>query len=398
MEAAGVALIVITSVASVIDLRDGLSAITLLSAGLIHAEGSRSIERVRRHPDPLVHVDLNSVWTFPAAVLLPFPLTAGVVIILYVHLWIRVNRTPPMRRIFSTAMFVVASYFVHLVVMTASSASGLAGGFPTLAGVGVLIAAAATYYALNLGFVLTAAYLRRVMTSVRTVVGRPSDNALEAATLCFGAFVAVAVANQPLLVVFALPLVLVLHRDVLIRQLRDDARTDHKTGLRNASAWNEHAGRQVARAQRQHGTLHVLLIDIDWFKSVNDTYGHLAGDEVLRSLADALRDEIRETDAVGRFGGEEFVIVLPDTSTDDMFGVAERVRARVNAITVPVTSTQNGNSDGSAAETVITGLTVSIGASSFPANGQDLDALVFAADTALYEAKNNGRDQTRLAR
>lgn len=391
VEAAAIVLITVSSVTSVIEGSDLLRAAALLCAGIAHAEGSRSVERIRRNPDPLVHVDLNSVWTFPAAIVLPFPLAAGVIVLLYVHVWVRVNRTPLMRRVFSTAMFVLATYLVHLLVSSFGWASTTGDRALGPSVVAILISAAAVYYAANLGLVVAAARARRVMTSVRQIVGRPSDNALEAATLCFGVFVAVAVAHQPLLVVFALPLVLVLHRNVLIRQLRDDARTDAKTGLRNATAWNDYATREIARAQRYHTTLHVLLIDIDWFKTVNDTYGHLAGDDVLRALADTLRDEIRTTDAVGRFGGEEFVVLLPDTTLADMRSVAERLRERVSVMTV---SSQGGDGpDG----TAITGLTISIGAASYPEHGTDVDTLVFAADSALYEAKNNGRNQTRVA-
>lgn len=397
VEAAALAVFATSIPNATIGSDDLLRAAALIVAALAHAEGSRGIERVRRLSDPVAHVDLNSVWTLPAALLLPFPLAASVIVIIYFHRWLRINRQDPYRRVFSTAMFVLTAYAASLIV-SASPVNGLfaEGSDRSLLSVAVLLAAGLGYATSNILLITVMIWVRQASsTPIRAAIGRPADNTLEAATLCFGAFVAVAVAYQPLLVVFALPLVLVLHRNVLIRQLRDDARTDQKTGLRNATAWNEHAGRQLARARRQQGRLHVLLLDIDWFKSVNDTYGHLAGDEVLRALAGALHDEIRETDAVGRFGGEEFVVVLPDTTTDETYGVAERIRERVSAMRVPVTSTQNGGGDPT--DTVITGLTVSVGVSSFPKHGDDLDTLVFAADTALYTAKNNGRDQIQLA-
>ena len=109
---------------------------------------------------------------------------------------------------------------------------------------------------------------------------------------------------------FVLPPVLVLHRAVLVHQLAEAARTDLKTGLLNAAAWHTQAERALSRNRRDDSPRGVLVLDLDHFKRVNDTYGHLAGDNVLVAVADALRGEVRDRDLVGRFGGEEFVVLL----------------------------------------------------------------------------------------
>ena len=140
--------------------------------------------------------------------------------------------------------------------------------------------------------------------------GDVDDNVLELATLTLGALVALVLGINPWLVALVLPPLLVLHRAVLVGQLEEAAAIDGKTGLLNAHTWGARAEHQLRRA-RGAGVPHaVLVLDLDHFKAVNDLYGHLAGDQVLAAVAKALRSEVRDRDLVGRFGGEEFVILL----------------------------------------------------------------------------------------
>ena len=97
---------------------------------------------------------------------------------------------------------------------------------------------------------------------------------------------------------------------MLVRQLEEDASTDGKTGLLNAAAWQDKAGRAVLRSERGDRPATVLVLDLDHFKLVNDRFGHLVGDQVLAAVAASVRDEVRDEDIVGRFGGEEFVVLL----------------------------------------------------------------------------------------
>jgi diguanylate cyclase (GGDEF)-like protein len=136
----------------------------------------------------------------------------------------------------------------------------------------------------------------------------------------------------------------------------------------------------------------VLVLDLDHFKDVNDTYGHLAGDEVLAAVADALQAEVRDGDLVGRFGGEEFVILLAAragrTEADALTSaqsVADRIRRRVASLAVGL-ETPDG-------PLTVAGLSVSVGAAVRPDGPADLRTLVHAADTALYAAKRAGRNR-----
>ena len=127
----------------------------------------------------------------------------------------------------------------------------------------------------------------------------------------------------------------------------------------------------------------LLLVDVDHFKRVNDGHGHLIGDEVLRALTTELRQQVRESDVVGRFGGEEFTVLLPGTDTAGAYGIAERLRA-------------SAASQSEAAADAPIGVTVSIGVAVLGQHGNDLFELLAAADMALYKAKAAGRDQVRV--
>jgi diguanylate cyclase (GGDEF)-like protein len=134
--------------------------------------------------------------------------------------------------------------------------------------------------------------------------------------------------------------------------------------------------------RRQARSAAVLMIDLDGFKQVNDMHGHLVGDTVLQRVAQVLTEEVRHTDAVGRFGGDEFAVLLPDTEATEAAAIAERIRQRVHELQAPVG----------------TGLSASIGVAAYPRVAEEtLEGMLAAADIALYTAKDNGRDQIRLA-
>jgi diguanylate cyclase (GGDEF)-like protein len=173
-------------------------------------------------------------------------------------------------------------------------------------------------------------------------------------------------------------------------QFRDASRSDAKTGLFDAVFWAKLVSDELDRTRRLGTTTAVLLLDIDHFKRVNDMYGHLAGDVVLRAVADALKSSVRGHDMVGRYGGEEFAIVLPGLNLGDVRQAAERVRAAVAALAVTAPDLA-GN------ERVISGLTTSVGAAVYPVHAVDRTSLLLAADAALYEAKSAGRDCVRIA-
>ncbi|MFC3153128.1 GGDEF domain-containing protein [Litoribrevibacter euphylliae] len=162
--------------------------------------------------------------------------------------------------------------------------------------------------------------------------------------------------------------------------------TDPLTHLSNRRHLMEHYQQEYQRAIRQQSPLSIFLVDLDHFKQVNDTFGHLSGDEALKVAAWTLKDTLRETDLVGRYGGEEFLVILPDTDGRAAIQVADRFRRalQANAIELP---------DGQRLT-----ITASIGLNtSIPKSLTDLDHFLASADKALYQAKNNGRNQVTIA-
>jgi diguanylate cyclase (GGDEF)-like protein len=207
---------------------------------------------------------------------------------------------------------------------------------------------------------------------------------LDLTETCVGILVTVCCALSALLLVIALPPVVLLQRSLLHSQLKAQARTDPKTGVLNAGAWQGEADLAVDRARRRREPLAVLIADVDHFKVVNDTHGHLTGDAVLRTLAAEMREQVRESDLVGRFGGEEFAILLTGTTADEACLVADRIRRGASVVKVFTNEK-------------IVGVTISIGVAILGVHGADLSQLLDAADRALYRAKDTGRDRVCLS-
>jgi len=153
--------------------------------------------------------------------------------------------------------------------------------------------------------------------------------------------------------------------------------TDHLTGLANRRRFERQLEREVGRMQRFGHPFSLLMIDIDSFKSLNDSFGHDAGDEAIRRLSKVLREGTRGIDLAARIGGEEFAVLLVETSKQGGFEVAERLRASIKAIEIPMAGH----------------ITASFGVAECPADAQTAPDVLKAADVALYEAKRNGRDQ-----
>jgi diguanylate cyclase (GGDEF)-like protein len=160
--------------------------------------------------------------------------------------------------------------------------------------------------------------------------------------------------------------------------------TDELTGLFNHRRFQEVMAVEVERARRFGQEMGLIMLDIDNFKRVNDTYGHMQGDLVLREVAQVLRDSAREIDEPARYGGEEMTVALPQTDLDGAYRFAERVRRRIEGLELPLLE-----GDGTLR------VTASVGAASLAtAPGQDADSLVAAADAALYRAKRSGKNRT----
>ena len=188
-------------------------------------------------------------------------------------------------------------------------------------------------------------------------------------------------AARPTLEVLASHLASSLSNARMIAELEKMARTDELTGLLNKRAMLDEADRKVAAAVRFGQPLSVLVTDIDFFKKVNDTYGHDVGDTVIRGVGDVLKKHKRNTDVVARFGGEEFVVLCEQTDAKGAMLLAERIREELAKIQFP-----------SANGAVI--VTCSIGIATFPDAGRDWETLFKASDEALYVSKRSGRNKS----
>jgi diguanylate cyclase (GGDEF)-like protein len=161
-------------------------------------------------------------------------------------------------------------------------------------------------------------------------------------------------------------------------ELKARARTDDLTALPNFRAFRERIDAEIERAGRYPERFGVLVLDLDRFKKYNDTFGHPAGNEALRRVAQAIRDTVRTVDFSARYGGEEFAVVVPQVDGAALVAIADRIRVNVEALPAPA--------DGGP-------LTVSIGAAMYPDDGRDRERLFQTADERLYEAKNAGRNR-----
>jgi len=172
----------------------------------------------------------------------------------------------------------------------------------------------------------------------------------------------------------------VLEAKRLMEHLRESALRDAMTGLYNRRFLEEYVATLVAGSQRRKAPFSVLMLDLDYFKQVNDTHGHEAGDKVIKTLADLLQRNVRSSDMAVRYGGEEFLMVLLDTPADAAMQVAEKIRSEVEATKVPLASTMLQK-------------TISIGVAEYPKDSDTFWQVVKFADVALYQAKSSGRNR-----
>lgn len=178
---------------------------------------------------------------------------------------------------------------------------------------------------------------------------------------------------------FAAHAALALRNAWLLGQVQKLAETDALTGVANRRTFETELEAELSRARRNGEELTLVMIDIDHFKSLNDTYGHQVGDDVLRGLAGALGAHCRDFDTIARYGGEEFAVILPSCTLDESPIVAERLRGAVSEVKT------------------LTTVTASAGSATFPVHAHDAESLIKAADDALYESKRAGRNRVTMS-
>jgi diguanylate cyclase (GGDEF)-like protein len=349
-----------------------------------------SIELTGRAAEPAGYrKNVLGVWLFPMAVLLP-PLyvMAALIAPMWLLQW-RNWRNVVHRRVFSTAAqglaYGAASAIFHAITRQQDWAPGRGGWALWLL---ALAAGALAQRVINTGLVMTAAKGSDRSLNVRQSLFTREPLYNDLAEVSIGALVAIAATDAWYLVLIALPLATLLQRSLHHAQLTAASRLDAKTGLLNALTWQREARVELTRASRTRTPLALAMIDIDHFKKVNDTYGHLAGDAVLASLAATMRAVLRDYDIIGRFGGEEFSVLLPHTPAAEAAQAAERLRCKLAQLVIPT---------GNGPDRVPLQVTVSIGVATLESSHRDLDELIAAADVALYRAKAAGRNCIRVS-
>ena len=369
-------------------VRDVVTFVVLVGCGAVSTEVSRRLG-VPSNRENRPYKDLLSAWTLPIALLLPPVYALLAPVPLYLHTQLRLARVAPMKRTFNVAAVGLAGF------VTATTHALLAGHGPpydltSLVGTpgGVAATGIAAVAGALVNILLVTEVIRRVApaTSARQLVADRDSIVTDAAELGMGIVTAVCWLAAPVLVAALLPPVLLLQRTLVHAELQEAARMDAKTRLANPAYWRHVASREVARAIRGDGRLAVLLLDIDHFKRINDTYGHLVGDHALAAIATTISENVRPSDLVGRFGGEEFAVLLPRANLSVAARTAERIRTRVERRSLPV-----------APGSPPLRLTISVGVAALRSNAVDLGGLLESADVALYAAKAAGRNTVRLA-
>lgn len=244
-----------------------------------------------------------------------------------------------------------------------------------------IMASAIAYVAVNHVMVGLALVLARNVSWRESGILDAETLSTETILLFMGAVIAVLWTINPWLIVPALSPLVLMYKALMIPQLKHDAQVDAKTGLLNARHFTACFTSEMERAQRFNRPLSLIMADLDLLRNINNTYGHLAGDRVLSEMGRVIRETIREFDIAGRFGGEEFAIVLPEVEIGEAHEVGERLREAVEATTVII-----GTSD-----TPIT-VTMSLGIASISPDVTTPNALLHEADIAVYQAKLRGRN------
>jgi diguanylate cyclase (GGDEF)-like protein/putative nucleotidyltransferase with HDIG domain len=320
------------------------------------------------------------VFLIPAVMLLPPELVALLGLVQHVPEWLK-NRNAWYSQTFNICNYTLANLAAWACFHTTLNADGLLASHDLRLALGGTVASA-VLVAVN--HVLLAPMLHFFYSHSIKELGifsfesLSTDLVLAALGVGIGTFWDL----NPWLIPFAVAPLLLIHRSLSVPQLQEEARVDPKTGLFNARYFAATLADELGRAARFERTLSLIMADLDLLRDINNTYGHLAGDAVLKGIAETFRTELRHYDVPARFGGEEFAILLPETPPEQAVEIAERIRRAVAERAFDVeTSSEPIHA------------TVSIGVASFPRDAADANELIHQADLAVYRAKLQGRNR-----
>jgi diguanylate cyclase (GGDEF)-like protein len=360
---------------------DLLLGLALLGCGIIAIESTRSMKETHGE----VVRDLQAVWLLAIAITLPpafaflapIPLTA-----------VKILRLPGVvvyRRVFSAATVSLAYGFASVVFHAIPDS--VAGPFPRTGEHALTWTASVALCGLlgwfiNYILIVVAIKLSDPASRVRDLIGSRESITTDLLELSLAVSLTLVVRINPILMALALPSVVLCKRSIMRAQLVSHARIDAKTGLLNAGTWQREAEAEFFRARRSRIPLALAMVDIDHFKDIDDTAGQLVRDQLVRDIAGMLRDQLPDYDLIGRFGSEEFAILLPQTGRDEAQRISERLRDYIAAEPIAI---ESGSQEG-----FVFRLTVSIGVAVLNESRRALTELIGAADSALGQAKSTG--------
>ena len=324
----------------------------------------------------------HTSWVFiiPSAFLLPPELVALLGIVMHIPEWLK-ERYAWYIQSFNVCNYTIGNLLTWGAVDLVMDAHGLIpnGEFRwAVAGAVACAVAVGTNHVLLAPMMMLGRGYSLRQSGVFTFESLSTDLVVSTLGLAFAAFWHL----NPWLIPFAVAPLLLIHRSLAIPQLQAEARVDAKTGLYNARHFAVVMQEELGRAQRFQRPLSLIMADLDLLRDINNTYGHLAGDAVLRGIAEVFRQQLRHYDVPARFGGEEFSILLPETPAEQALEIAERIRRAVAARRFEVeTSSEPIRA------------TISMGVAAYPRDGVDANELVHQADLAVYRAKLQGRNR-----
>jgi diguanylate cyclase (GGDEF)-like protein len=330
----------------------------------------------------VVHTQNNQVFhvgmafTVAAALALPLRLIVLMCVVQHLSDWAK-ERYAWYIQAFNISNYVLAALAAHETATLAGTHVATSEWSALLAGVAGCVVFVAVNHVLLARMLLLARGRSLEESGLLGVESLQSDLVLA----LVGLILAILWKVDPWALPIVLPPLFLIQRALTVPQLWAEARTDAKTGLFNSRHFGLELAAEVRRASRFRRPASVLMADLDLLREVNNSHGHLAGDAVLRGVAEVLRHELREYDTAARFGGEEFAVLLPETDGERALAIAERIRAGVEAHKISL-----------APRPGTVRATLSVGVATFPYDGSSPEKLLDAADTALYRAKLAGRN------
>jgi diguanylate cyclase (GGDEF)-like protein len=320
---------------------------------------------------------------FAAMLLLPSPLVAILVCASFLPEWLWYRRAWP-NQLFNIAAWLIALSAGRFTLYQLAGHARFTGDFrfPTW----VILASLLVVLVVQTGLFAGLFMVTHRQSLGATGLVAPQKLFVEFSLLCLGWGLAAAWLVDPTYGLAALVPLVLIFQGLQVPNLKEEASTDSKTGLANMRHFNYMLERELERARRSGQPISILMADVDYLRNINNTYGHQAGDVVLRVIAETIQSQVRASDLPGRFGGEEFCIFLTDTPIGGARVAAERIRRVIEQTAFPIGRNNH-----------FVGVTMSLGVAAFPRDGQTSEAVMHEADLAVYQAKRDGRNRVVVA-